>query len=339
MLDANQPIPDLGRPAAGAAVRTARPRRIPKVFDKYMLPKVAFTLVTGASLAGAVLTGLRHGWIDWPLLAMRWLAYWFLAMLLGSEVWKIFYLRPSVNVRPVAAAVEYGEAMIALHRRWQKVLTPLGIGLACAQLAIYGRQRPDLLPWVVLGHSLLVATAVGVVLGWRRPADSRRQNGCDWLALFGMAAAVAAMGTMDVLIQSGPGLAGGLLSLNRTLHLLAFSAWLGGALWNIFIAVPAGQVRENMDTVILANFQLERFRVVVRTVFPTIVASGLVQAWAMFGWSWEPFVTTSWGWLVLLKLGMIASLVVVFITCPMWGACSPIRGVCNLDDLFEPEEE
>lgn len=320
-------------------MRTARPRRIPKVFDKYMLPKVAFTLVTGASLAGAVLTGLRHGWIDWPLLALRWLAYWLLAMLLGSEVWKVFYLRPSVSKRPVADAVEYGEAMIALHRRWQKVLAPLGVGLACAQLAIYSRQHPDLIPWVIPGLGLLLTAAVAVAMGWRRPVDARRQNGCDWTALLSLAAAVAAMGTVDVLIQSGQGLAGGLLAVNRTLHLWAFSAWLGGALWNIFIAVPAGTVRENMDTVILANFQLERFRVVVRTVFPTIVASGLVQAWAMFGWSWEPFVTTYWGWLVLLKLGMIASLVGIFITCPMWGACSPIRGVCNLDDLFEPEEE
>ncbi|MFO7273747.1 MAG: hypothetical protein DIU55_002625 [Bacillota bacterium] len=321
------------------ADQPARTRRIPKVFDKYMLPKVAFTLVSGASLAGAVLTGLRHGWIDWPLLAMRWLAYWFLAMLLGSEVWKIFYLRPSVNVRPVPAAVEYGEAMITLHRRWQKVLIPLGLGLAGAQLALYGRQHPDLLPWALLGLALLLAVAAGVVVGWMRPVDARRQCAPDWTALVALAAAVAVMGTLDVRIQSGPGLAAGLLSVNRTLHLWAFSAWLGGALWNIFIAVPVGMVRENMDTVILANFQLERFRVVVRTVFPTIVASGLVQAWAMFGWQWEPFVTTYWGWLVLLKLGMIASLVVIFITCPMWGACSPIRGVCNLDDLFEAEEE
>ncbi|MFO7172752.1 MAG: hypothetical protein DIU70_007285 [Bacillota bacterium] len=325
---------------AGAGVATgAAARRIP-VFDKYMLPKVAFTLVSTASLAGAVLTGLRHGWVDWHLLALRWLAYWFLAMLLGSEVWKIFYLRPSVALRPVPEAVAYGEAMIRLHRRWQQVLVPLAVAAAGGTLAIYSRSAPKALPWALLAGGALVTALVGIALGWLRPVEARRQEPASWTALLGLAAGVAAMGALDVSLQQAAlDLPRWLLIGNRILHLWAFSAWLGGALWNIFIAVPAGRVRENMDTVILANFQLERFRVVVRAVFPTIVLTGLLQAWAMFGWSLEPYLSTTWGWLVLAKLGMILSLVGIFITCPMWGACSPIRGVCNLEDLFAPEEE
>jgi len=124
-----------------------------------------------------------------------------------------------------------------------------------------------------------------------------------------------------------------LLVPNRMLHMWAFSAWLGGALWKIFIAVPAGATRVNMDAVILANFQLERFRVVVRTVFPTIILTGLVQAWVLFRWRWMALFDTTWGYLVLAKVGLILSLVVVFILCPMWRACSPVRGVCNLEDL------
>jgi putative copper export protein len=313
-------------------------KRIPRVFDKYMLPKVAFTLVSTASIVGSILTGLRQGWEDWPVLALRWATYWFLGMLLGSEIWKIFYLRPSVNMRPVPRAVEYGDAMIKLHTTLQRVLAPVGLMLAAGSLATYASARPTTAPWALTGGLFLVVALGGFLMNWSQSASSRKQDIASWVTLAGLACAVATMGGMDVTIQ--PRVAGDLWLLipNRALHLFAFSAWLGGALWNIFIAVPAGKVRENMDTVILANFQLERFRVVVRTVFPTIVATGLIQAWAMFGFQWEPYFHTTWGLLVLTKIGLILGLVGVFIACPMWGACSPIRGVCNLDDLYNNEE-
>src|SRR5690606_13347924 len=35
------------------------------------------------------------------------------------------------------------------------------------------------------------------------------------------------------------------------------------------------------------------------------------------------------------KLGLSAALVVIFITCPLYRACSPVRGACDLDDLRE----
>ncbi|BDG60072.1 CopD family protein [Caldinitratiruptor microaerophilus] len=305
---------------------------VPRVLDKYVLPKVAFTLVTAASMAGAVLTGLRHGWFGWPALAVRWSAYWVLALLLGSQMWKLFYLAPSVRQRPVPEAVDYGEAMVRLHRAWQRVLLPAAILLVGADLALYLRHGPIARPWVVVAGGALALAAAGIAGDWWARPDCRRPGAPAWLALGGLAGAALALGGLDVVLQPATA-SPWLLVPNRVLHVWAFSAWLGGALWNIFIAVPAGLPRVNMDTVILANFQLERFRVVVRTVFPTLVATGLVQTWAMFGWGWQPLLTSAWGRLVLTKLGLIALLVGVFITCPMWRACSPIRGVCNLDDL------
>jgi putative copper resistance protein D len=284
-----------------------------------MLPKVAFTLVSLASLAGASLTGLRHGVTDWPGWVLRWAAYWLPALLLGTEIWKLFYLQPSVRLRPVPNAVEYATAMLQLHRRWQKVLAPLAALAVAADMVHYSVLRPSSLPLGLAAGGLLLVGLAGIWLD--RPA----------VTLVGLAGAVATMAALDVRLE--PAGHAWLLIPNRMLHMWAFSAWLGGALWNIFIAVPAGLPRQNMDTVILANFQLERFRVVVRTVFPTIVATGLVQAWAMFGFRWEALFTSVWGWLVLLKVGLILVLVGVFITCPMWKACSPIRGVCDLDDL------
>jgi len=306
--------------------------RVPKVFDRYMLPKVAFVVITSASMAGAALTGLRHGVDSWPLLALRWAAAWILGLLLGSQIWKIFYLRPSVQLRPVPGAVEYGEAMLQLHFRWQKALTPLAVALVGGNFASYASVRPEAVPWATAGGLALLAAIGGVALAWINPVDSRKQDLPSWIALAGLAGTAAALGGMDVALQQHSASVW-LLAPNRMLHLWAFSAWLGGALWNIFIAVPAGMQRINMDTVILANFQLERFRVVVRTVFPVIIATGLVQAWAMFGWNWQSLFTNVWGYLLLTKIGLIFLLVGIFIACPMWKACSPIRGVCDLDDL------
>jgi putative copper resistance protein D len=306
--------------------------RVPRVLDKYMLPKVAFTVITGASMAGAALTGLRHGVESWPFLAMRWAAVWVMALLLGSQVWKIFYLRPAVAMRPVAGAVDYADAMLKLHVRWQKALLPFAVLLVGGDLAFYSTRGAVAVPWLSAAGVALVVAMAGLGLTWTTRQDAQKQDLATWLTLAGLAGTVAALAGLDVALQPA-GASRWLLAPNRMLHLWAFSAWLGGALWNIFIAVPAGMTRVNMDTVILANFQLERFRVVVRTVFPVIVATGLVQAWAMFGWNWQALFTNTWGYLVLTKLGLILVLIGVFIACPMWRACSPIRGVCNLDDL------
>jgi putative copper resistance protein D len=310
-------------------------KSVPRVFDKYMLPKVAFTVITLASMAGAALTGLRLGLESWAVIALRWSTLWTLAMLAGSEAWKIFYLRPSVKIRPVAGAVEYGEAMIVLHRKWEKALS-IAVGLlAATDLAVYWVVRPGSRLWAVIAAAALATAITAAAAGRRQAPQAMQQDRASWVTLGGLVVAIAALATLDVSLQAAPpNTPEWLLMANRTLHLWAFSAWLGGALWNIFIAVPAGMSRVSMDSVILANFQLERFRVVVRTVFPTIVLTGLVQAWAMFGWHWHALIENRFGYLVLTKLGLILVLVGVFIACPMWHACSPIRGVCDLDDLM-----
>ena len=240
-------------------------KAIPRVFDRYMLPKVAFAVITGASIAGAILTGLRHGIGEYHLLALRWAATYTLALLLGAELWKIFYLRPSVAMRPLPNAVEYGEAMLLLHRRWQQRLTPLLLLLMSANLWSYTAKGPIATPWIAVAAMALTLAVIGLILSWQERPDAQHQDYPSWLALAGLGALAAAVGGLDVALQGGDKL--WLLAPNRALHLWAFSAWLGGALWNIFIAVPAGLTRINMDTVILANFQLERFRVVVRAVF------------------------------------------------------------------------
>ncbi len=117
----------------------------------------------------------------------------------------------------------------------------------------------------------------------------------------------------------------------RALHLSAFGLWLGGALFNLSVNIPVGMRHPFVGAVVAGARQLERFRLVVRFALPTLILTGLLMAFSyripFEAWGVFPFS------LIPLKLGLILALVVIFITCPLYRQCSPVKGVCNLDDL------
>src|SRR5690606_21082984 len=76
------------------------------------------------------------------------------------------------------------------------------------------------------------------------------------------------------LLDAGTGWEGAV----RLAHLVAFSLWLGGALWNIAVAMPAGREHPTVTAVLAGARQLDRFRWVVRFSLPTIIITGLIMA-------------------------------------------------------------
>jgi putative copper resistance protein D len=79
-----------------------------------------------------------------------------------------------------------------------------------------------------------------------------------------------------------------------------------------------------------AGEQLERFRWAVRFVIPTVLLTGLYQAVDALGVGAAAYVESLLGLAVLGKLAVVGVLFVIFKLCPMWRACSPIDGVCDL---------
>lgn len=68
-------------------------------------------------------------------------------------------------------------------------------------------------------------------------------------------------------------------------------------------------------------------------VLPTLAVTGVLQAVPYAGGSLG-YLLGSWaGRLILLKAAALVALVGIFVTCPLWRACSPVRGMCNLEDL------
>lgn len=267
------------------------------------LPKVAFTLISLASLAGAVFTGLHLG-LSLPGLLLRWLLLWLLALALGFSAWRTLYLREERDLGAEAQAF-----LAAEQAAWRRLAQPLGLALALLAPSLALFPYLDVL-WGVLTLTQLV---LGLALWRGRPGLA-----------FGLALALT-------FLWAERDTRGFWAFALRALHLSGFGFWLGGALFNLSVNIPVGMRYPFVEAVVAGARQLERFRLVVRLALPTLIITGFLMAIAyripLEAWRVFPFS------LIPLKLGFILALVVIFITCPLYRQCSPVRGVCNLDDL------
>lgn len=278
------------------------------------LPKVAFTLITLASLGGAIFTGLGFG-LDPLAIGLRWFALWSLALAGGFVTWRLFYLRDAERDLDDTVVGRLNTTALGKARRVSIVVGVLVIVSALGTLTVGYLDYVPAARYLILGGTL----ALGILL-----LAGVQRRGLTTVAL----AAAAALLLGWALLDAGTGWEGTV----RLAHLTAFSLWLGGALWNIGVAMPAGREHPTVTAVLAGARQLDRFRWVVRFSLPTIIITGLVMAGFYTVMPLEWWLTFP-GLLIPLKVLAIVALVVVFITCPLFRQCSPVQGVCNIDDL------
>lgn len=297
------------------------------LFDKYTLPKVALVVILAAALVGTWVTSSLAGRSGPVFSLAKWSYFVALGVLAGGLVWK------HVFVRPLDLGDGTGGYCAEMYERFDRIaagaVVVAGVGGAVVLYSYVGRfgLGPSLVGYAGLLFGLLGLTALTVPRD-RSVADQfRSPAGVATLAL--ALAVVVATAVLEVALRGVDPLAVGV----RILHLLAYSVWIGGAVWNIFVAVPTGQKRPTVPVVRAAGAQLERFRWAVRFVIPTLVLTGLYQAVDAIGIRLGAYLASTVGLAIVAKLGFIALLVVIFMLCPMWRACSPIDGVCDLEDL------
>ncbi|WP_459193226.1 hypothetical protein [Halosimplex sp. J119] len=299
--------------------------RTDALFDRYTLPKVALTVILAASLIGTWVTTTLNGQAGAAVTLAKWAFFVALGVLTGGFVWKHLFVRPA-DIGEGAA-----DYCAEMYHRFDRiaigaigVLVVAGFVLVRQYLDGFGQTA------VAVGYAALVAAWLALVTTYRSGAVERQFRSPVGLAALALAlAVVVATAVAEVTMRGlGPVAAG-----VRVLHLLAFTVWIGGAVWNIFVAVPTGQKRPTIATVRAAGEQLERFRWAVRFIIPTLLVTGLYQAADGLGTSVALYVGNPVGLAVLAKLGSIGLLVVIFKLCPMWRACSPVEGVCELEEL------
>jgi uncharacterized membrane protein len=305
--------------------RTATEQTDP-LFDRYTLPKVALATILAASLVGAWVSTTLSGVPSLAFAVAKWSYFVSLGVLTGGLVWKHGF------VRPADLATDSADYCAAMYDRFDRIAAGAVVVLAVGSAAVVWEYARAFDGAAVLGYGTLAALTVALTAATVREGgsvDSRFRSGRGVAALTGTLALVVATAGAEVAVRGFEPVAAGV----RVLHLLAFAVWLGGAVWNIFVAVPSGQQRPTVGVVRAAGEQLERFRWAVRLIIPTLFLTGLYQAVDVLGTNVEWYFGTAVGVAVLAKVGFVALLVVIFKLCPMWRACSPIEGVCELDDL------
>ncbi|QOS13482.1 hypothetical protein DEQ92_20135 [Haloferax sp. Atlit-6N] len=297
------------------------------LFDRYTLPKIALAVILAASLVGTWVTTTLSGTADLLFVAAKWAYFVALGVLTGGFVWKHLF------VRPADLGDEAADYCAEMYDRFDRIATgAIAVLVVCGTAVLweysvaFGRTT-----WV-LGYAALMAVWLSLVIvtTHRSAAVERQFRSTVGLAVLILALAVVVATAVADVAMRGPDL---VASGVRILHLLSFAVWVGGAVWNIFVAVPTGQKRPTLDVVRAAGEQLERFRWAVRFIIPTLFLTGIYQAVDGLGTNATSYLGYTVGLAVLAKVGFIGLLVVIFKLCPMWRACSPIEGVCELDDL------
>ncbi|MDR7414990.1 MAG: sulfurtransferase TusA family protein [Armatimonadota bacterium] len=309
-----------------------RPSPLPEVelglTNRHLLPRVAFGVLLGVSLAGTAITVGTHG-AGFAVVLLRWAYLVSAAVVAGGSLWWAAFVREEPEARDRQAVDRFARREA---ERFLRILPAAAAGLVVSSLHLLWLTRPGV-SWLVGLLEVLVA-AVAVLTasltlcprhrtrGWR---DGRR-----WVLLVSSAGLLAGTGALDAALQvPGNAAAAGL----RSAHVVAFGLWLGGAAWNLWAAIPAAQEDPRVPVVVAAARQLERFRWTVRVALPTLAVTGVLQAVPYAGGSFAYLAGTWVGRVILVKAGALVILIGIFITCPLWRACSPVRGMCNLRDL------
>jgi len=126
-----------------------------ELFDKYLLPKAALTVILAASLVGTALTLDLTGWWSPALALAKWGYLVAFGVLLGGLLWKHGFVRPG----DVDAAADYCAEM---YRRFDRIAAGALAVLAVsgvALLAVVYADAPLALRGGLAGALALTVTA------------------------------------------------------------------------------------------------------------------------------------------------------------------------------------
>lgn len=261
--------------------------------------------LSGVTPVGGGAAGTLYG-------VARWFAYLGFALLVGSSVflgvcWPRGALRPALQRLASGGWATLVAATIALIMLRGPYVDGKGLGEAF-DLGVM-RASLETRPGAALLSRLLLLAAAAVFLavlfgGYARREDPEERADLAWgLGIGGAVVAVGIAATWAMAEHASVGLQRRLAMPVDVVHLLSMATWLGGlitlltALWAPSMAgtrVPASAVR--------------RFSTIALTAITLLVSTGTYQAWRQVG-TWRAFTDTSYGRLLLIKIGLVCTLV------------------------------
>lgn len=233
--------------------------------DRHVLPRIALAFISVASLSGVYLTMTTHG-ASPGMAVLRWVHLMSLGVLAGGAMWWGFFIRKPEDPEERDDVARFLLAQRARFQRIGRVALALALlsSVHLVTMAEWARGA-EAEVWLRGGAALLLLTLSGAAaLLFRPPAPRSAYSFAGVRAVCGgLVLSLALTAALDARLTF-PG-SGAALVL-RPLHLVAFGLWVGGAVWNIFIAVPAAQ--RTLSIPVVAN-RLRHKAAVLRDIRPT----------------------------------------------------------------------
>ncbi|SEG45461.1 copper transport protein [Actinacidiphila yanglinensis] len=276
----------------------------------------AFTFSVGAPSRTSVdLSGVaaRGGGAAGTLYGVgRYVAYAGFALLVGASVFLSACWPRGALLRPLQRLAATGwVAMAASTIALLLLRGPYVNGKGLGQALDLGVMRDQLQtrPGAALLSRLLLLAAAAVFLAvlfgpYARREDPEERADLAWgLGIGGTVIAAGIAATWAMAEHASVGIQHRIAMPVDVVHLLSMAVWLGG-----LIALLTALWAPSLASRPIEPYAVRRFSLLGLTAITLLVGTGVYQAWRQMG-SWRAFTDTSYGRLLLIKIGLVCALV------------------------------
>lgn len=263
----------------------------------------------------------------------RYFAYGGFALLVGASVFLSVCWPRGALLRPMQRMAATGWATLLAATLALLVLRgPYVNGKGPGQIVDLSviRAQLETRPGAALLSRLLLLAAAAVFLAvlfgpYAKREDPEERADLAWgLGIGGTVVAVGIAATWAMAEHASVGLQHQVAMPVDVLHLLSMAVWLGGLL-TLLVALWA----PSLAGAPVPPFAVRRFSLLALTAITFLIGTGIYQAWRQMG-SWRAFLDTSYGRLLLIKIGLVCVLVVAAWFSRRWtgrlGRPAPARG-------------
>lgn len=262
--------------------------------------------VSAQAAAGGGAAGTLYG-------VARYVAYGGFAMLVGGCVFLSVCWPRGAALRPLRRLAGGGwvalvASTIALIMLRGPYVNGSGFGDAFDLDVI--RAQVETRPGAALVSRLLLLAAAAVFLAvlfgtYTKRDDPEERADLAWgLGIGGSVVTVGIAATWAMAEHASVGIQHKVAMPVDVVHLVSMAVWLGG-LVTLLTALSIPAVGGTME-----RAAVQRFSTVALTAMTLLVGTGVYQSWRQLG-SWRAFTDTSYGKLLLVKIGLVGALVCV----------------------------
>jgi copper transport protein len=274
----------------------------------------AYTFSVGApskTVASVGDQGAGGGVVGWLYGFGRYMSYAGYIVLVGGAAFVLACWQRGSGVRAMQRLVVGGWLTLTAATLWLLLLrgsyTTSGSFGDVFDLNLLGQVLQTKTGAALVSRLLLLAAAalfIAVLFGAydKREEGEEKRDLTFGLAIGGTVVAAGLAASWAMAEHASTGLQPGIAMPVDVIHLLAVATWLGG-----LTALLVGLYRAPADTPVESTAVRRFSRVAFGSVL-ALVATGIYQSWRQLG-SWSAFTDTTYGQLLLVKIGLVALLV------------------------------